>query len=231
MQTGGDTGTVAIIVPVRNDAAALARLLTELAGLNACHDVVVVDGGSSDGSAEVARRHGVRVIESRGGRGGQLAAGCRVASGRWLWLLHADSSDLASALGWLRRHGAVCADGWGRFDVRFTPASTAMAVVAWFMNRRSRLTGICTGDQGMFVSRASLDVVGGVPEQPLMEDVELSRRLKGLGRPICRSETVATSPRRWIEQGVVRTVLRMWWFRLRYWAGASPASLARVYYR
>ena len=230
-QAGDAPGTLAIVVPVRDDASALARLLAELAELNVSGNVIVVDGGSSDGSVEVARLRGVPVIEAGGGRGGQLAAGCRAASGRWLWLLHADSSGLAPALDWLRRHGAVSPEGWGRFDVRFEPATSIMAVVAWFMNQRSRLTGICTGDQGMFVSRASLDAVGGVPEQPLMEDIELSRRLKRLGRPVCRPETVVTSARRWVQQGVVRTVLRMWWFRLRYWAGASPVSLARAYYR
>ena len=222
---------VSIVIPVRNDGAALGRLLAQLAELGAGGDVVVVDGGSADDSMDVARRHGVAVIEARGGRGGQLAAGCRHAPGRWLWLLHADTSDPAAALTWLRRRAAEGPDGWGRFDVAFTPASRAMALVAWSMNRRSRLTGICTGDQGMFVARPLLDAVGGVPDQPLMEDIELSRRLKRVARPICRPERIVTSPRRWLAHGVSRTILRMWWYRLRYWAGASPEALARAYYR
>jgi rSAM/selenodomain-associated transferase 2 len=230
-QADGGSTPLSIVVPVRNDAAALARLLAELGGLGVRGEVIVVDGGSTDDSVAVARRSGARVLEAGGGRGGQLAAGCRAATGRWLWLLHADSSDLASPLTWLTGLAARRVEGWGRFDVLFDPSTAAMTMVAWFMNRRSRLTGICTGDQGIFVARATLEAAGGIPEQPLMEDIELSRRLKRLGCPMCRPETIATSPRRWLGHGVLRTVLRMWWFRLRYWAGASPASLARAYYR
>ena len=119
---------------------------------------------------------------------------------------------------------------WGRFAVRIE-GGAVLAIVAWMMNRRSCLTGICTGDQGIFVHRELLHAVGGMPTQPLMEDIELSRRLKRKVRPLCRTERVGTSARRWRAHGVLRTVLSMWWFRLRYWQGADAEQLAREYYR
>jgi rSAM/selenodomain-associated transferase 2 len=163
------------------------------------------------------------------GRGRQLAAGAADARADWLWFLHADSAGTAPALDWLARHR----DGpaWGRFDVRLEPAGPMLRLVGFLMNQRSRLTGICTGDQGIFVHRVLLERAGGMPEQPLMEDIELSRRLKRLGRPLCPRVALLTSSRRWRDRGAVRTIFGMWWFRLRYWLGADPERLARAYYR
>lgn len=230
----GDPGSavpqLSVIVPVLNDAEPLRALLAWLAGLrDAQLEVIVVDGGSTDGSSEVARAGGAsRIVEGARGRGAQLALGCSAARGHWLWLLHADSMPAAGCLEFLRGLGSE--PGWGRFDVRLA-GSPLLRSVAAMMNLRSCLTGICTGDQGIFVHRDLLDAAGGMPTQALMEDIELSRRLKRLRRPWCRRERIESSPRRWLRRGVARTILSMWRFRLRYWLGADPEQLAREYYR
>jgi len=227
------TLALSVVIPVRNDAPNLAGVLDELTVAAAPGvEILVVDGGSDDGSADTARRAGARVISTPPGRGPQLAAGCAAAGGRWLWLLHADSRNVLPALRYLQnlaRRGEG-SGGWGRFEVAFEPSSPGLAVVARAMAWRSRLTGICTGDQGIFVRRDVLARIGGVPAQPLMEDVELSRRLKRLARPLCPRIALTTSSRRWRRDGLLRTILRMWGFRLRYWLGADPAQLARSYY-
>ena len=217
-----------MIIPVLNDAEPLERLLERL-GDPSGFEIIVADGGSQDGSVEVARRRGCEVVSSRPGRGHQLAAGIARARAPWIWLLHADSTPADAAVRHLK---GLPPDrpGWGRFSVRLAPG-TPLELVAHAMNLRSWITGICTGDQGIFVHRQLLDEAGGMPRQSLMEDIELSRRLKARRRPDCRWQTIATSPRRWRARGVVRTVLSMWRFRLRYWLGADPERLAREYYR
>ncbi len=231
---GNHAPLLSVVIPVRNDAPALARLLEELdpAG-HADLEVLVADGGSRDDPCAPAAVHGARLIRCPPGRGEQLAAGIAAARTDWIWLLHADSGGVGRPLRFLLTLAAADAGPplWGRFDVRFHPASPGLGVVAFMMRQRSRLSGICTGDQGMFVHRALLRRAGGMPRQPLMEDIELSRRLKRLCRPVARPETLTTSSRRWRQHGVVRTVLTMWWFRLRYWLGADAALLAREYYR
>lgn len=228
---------LSIVVPVRNDAVPLATLLEYLSahhgatGSAPCRDlfeIIVVDGASSDGSAEVARRAGADVIlRSPPGRGHQLAFGSAQARGDLIWFLHADSRPEPHCLAALLAlpHQPL----WGRFDIGLA-GTPLLRMVGASMNLRSRLTGIATGDQGLFVARALLAAVDGVPSQPLMEDVELSTRLRRLQRPICLRARVHTSPRRWLRRGVARTVLSMWWFRLRYWLGADPERLARAYY-
>jgi rSAM/selenodomain-associated transferase 2 len=207
---------VSVIIPVLNDAAALTLLLERLEPqADARMELVVVDGGSSDDSLAVARRSGLvdQAFAAPRGRGAQLACGMMHARGCWLWLLHADSVPEPACLAYL-----LALDdrpGWGRFSVRLH-GRPLLRAVARLMNWRSCLTGICTGDQAMFVHRDYLQAVGGMPAQALMEDIELSKRLKQLARPRCRAEVVGTSARRWLRRGVVRTILGMWLFRLRY---------------
>ena len=228
---------LSIVIPVRNDAAALEALLAQLltrhgvAGPAPCRDlfeIIVVDGASADDSREVAVRAGVDlVLSSPPGRGRQLALGSAHARGDLIWFLHADSHPEPHCLALLLALPA--APLWGRFAIGLV-GTPALRVVGACMNARSWLTGIATGDQGLFVQRDVLRAVGGVPPQSLMEDIELSARLAGRQRPICLRARVHTSPRRWLRRGVARTILSMWWFRLRYWFGADPEQLAREYY-
>ena len=188
----------------------------------------MVDGGSRDDPFAVCRRFGVRCLASRRGRGGQLRGGVAAAGGDWLWLLHADAevtADLAGALSEATRTAS-----WGRFDVRLSGASPLLRTIAFLMNWRSGTTGICTGDQGIFVSRTLLDAVGGVPDQPLLEDIELSRRLRRRARPCRVRARLGSSGRRWEEAGAWKTIVFMWWLRWRYFLGARPADLYRRYY-
>jgi rSAM/selenodomain-associated transferase 2 len=223
---------LSIVIPVLNDAPALARLLGLLRSLqnNLIPDgieIIVVDGGSTDDGRAVAEQHGCTVACTTASRGGQLQEGFARSKGQWIWLLHADSVPDAELLGWLVQPRGPC---WGRFDVRFASDGALLKLVAGMMNRRSRLSGICTGDQGIFAHRALLASVGGVPRQPLMEDIELSKRLKGQMSPLCPRLQLTTSSRRWEQRGVIRTICVMWWFRLRYWFGADPQRLADQYY-
>jgi len=222
---------LSIIVPVLDEAVGLGATLHELQPLRAAgHEVVVVDGGSTDGTAELARPLADRVLVALRGRAAQMNAGADAASGDVLLFLHADTGLPPGAdravLGGLAASGA----SWGRFDVRIEGRSPLLALVARLMNLRSRLTGIATGDQAVFVTRTAFAAVGGFPALALMEDVELSRRLKRVSPPLCVRQTVVTSGRRWESRGVVRTIALMWWLRLRYFLGASPERLRRIYY-
>lgn len=221
---------ISIIVPVLNEAAVIRATLTALQPLRtAGHELIVVDGGSTDGTAALAGPLADRVVTAPRGRARQMNAGARKARGEVLWFLHADTLPPAGAerliLAGLEANGRV----WGRFDVRLSGRHPLLRVVERLMNWRSRLTGIATGDQGVFVSHAAFLMVGGFPEIPLMEDIALSRRLKRLGPPLCLKARVVTSSRRWETHGIVSTILLMWRLRLAYALGADPAHLARRY--
>lgn len=220
------TSSVSVVVPVLNDAPALRSLLGALGGVN--FEVIVVDGGSHDGSAEVAEQAGALVIRSGASRGLQLDNGYRAASGDWIWMLHADAApspaNVAEAAEW-----PSMPPGWGCFGVRLD-GGTPLRLVAWLMNRRSALTGICTGDQGLFAHRQLLHAIGGVPRQPLMEDIEISKRLRRLTRPRRAHTLLSASGRRWRRHGAAQTIATMWWLRTRYALGASADGLYRHYY-
>ncbi|MFP8834033.1 TIGR04283 family arsenosugar biosynthesis glycosyltransferase [Hydrogenophaga sp. XSHU_21] len=219
-----------IVVPMLNEAAALPRLFTDLRALERQGaEVLVVDGGSHDGSADLALQAGLRVLPSPRGRARQMNLGAAHAAGDVLLFLHADTvlpeGALAAVAEALRATGAV----WGRFDVVIEGRHPMLRVVAALMNRRSRWTGIATGDQAMFVTRVAFDAVGGFPDQPLMEDIELSARLRQRSRPACIGLPVRTSGRRWESRGVWRTILLMWRLRWAYWRGAPADLLAQRY--
>ncbi|MDX9885517.1 TIGR04283 family arsenosugar biosynthesis glycosyltransferase [Thauera sp.] len=221
---------LSIIVPMLDEAAALPGLLAQLAHwrTRGC-EVVLVDGGSTDGSADMARAAGFTVTHAERGRARQMNAGAAQAGGEVLLFLHADTQLPADADAAV---GAALADGarqWGRFDVRISGRAPMLRVVAALMNLRSRLTGIATGDQAMFVRRQAFDAVGGFPLQPLMEDIELSRRLLRRSRPACLRARVTTSGRRWEQRGVWRTIALMWRLRWAYWRGVPAEVLAEAY--
>ena len=217
---------ISVVIPVLNDAAPLRRLIDDLRDTEL--EVVVVDGGSEDESASVAEDAG-RVVTAPPGRGIQMAAGVGAANGEWLWFVHADTRlprPVVAALA-----GRLDKPRWGFFSVRLDGGSWPYRIIERSMSWRAAASGIATGDQGIFVHRELLDAVGGVPRQPLLEDVELCRRLRRLAKPIVLWEPLLTSSRRWERDGIARTILVMWWLRLRYFAGADPDSLAREYYR
>jgi rSAM/selenodomain-associated transferase 2 len=221
---------LSIVIPVLNEAATIAAALARLAPLRATGaEVIVADGGSRDGTPEIARPHADRVVVAPRGRGAQMNAGAAIASGEVLLFLHADTRlpDDADPLIWDGLAGSPRV--WGRFDVRIDGRHPMLPLVALMMNLRSRLTGIATGDQAMFMTRGAFGAVGGFPDVPLMEDIEMSRRLKRLSRPLCVRARVVTSGRRWDERGLWRTMVLMWRLRLAFFLGAEPARLAREY--
>ena len=220
---------LSIVIPVLNEAETIASRLDALLALRARGvEVIVVDGGSADGSAARAAPLADRVITAPRGRGRQMNAGAEQATGEVLLFLHADTILPGSVVE--RIEGAVTGGAlWGRFDVRIEGASFMLPIVAALMNLRSRLTGIATGDQAIFTTRDAFARVGGFPDIPLMEDIVFSTAMRRMARPACIAEKVTTSGRRWEKHGVWRTILTMWWLRLRFWLGASPQVLAREY--
>ena len=218
-----------IVVPVLNEAATLATRLRALAPLRARGaQVLVVDGGSTDGTPDIARPHADQVLQAPRGRASQLNAGAAAAQGDVLLFLHADT-QLPDAADRLIQQALASGHRWGRFDVRIEGRHRLLPMVAWFMNHRSRLTGIATGDQAVFVQRRLFESVGGFAAMPLMEDIDLSRRLKSIEAPACLRERVTTSGRRWDQHGFWRTVLLMWRLRAEHALGADAHTLALRY--
>jgi rSAM/selenodomain-associated transferase 2 len=216
-------------MPMLDEAAEIEAALQALAPYRwRGVEVIVVDGGSSDGTPELARPLADCVIAAPRGRSLQMNAGAAAAQGDVLLFLHADTRLPDNADRLLLDGIARSGRAWGRFDVCFDSGSL-LALIAVMMNARSRLTGIATGDQALFVTRAAFESAGGFPAIALMEDVALSARLKRSGRPLALRAHVTTSARRWRAHGTLRTVLLMWRLRLRFFLGADPATLARVY--
>jgi len=225
-----DPNNWAIIVPILNEADTLPELLDHLQRWRKQGaEVVIADGGSDDASADMARQQGFTVIQTPRGRARQMNAGARASQARHLLFLHADTRLPAGAD---QQVGSALGNktfAWGRFDVCIEGLSKLLPVIAWFMNRRSRLTGIATGDQALFMTRQAFEQVGGFPDQPLMEDVEISRRLKQIAPPVCLWEKVTTSGRRWDTRGSWRTIWLMWQLRWAYWRGTPAEQLAERY--
>ncbi len=219
-----------VVIPCLNEAGQIAELLQSLQPLRARGaELIVVDGGSSDGTQELARPYVDRAVAATRGRAAQMNAGAAAASGDLLLFLHADTrlppgADTLIVEG-LSRSGR----SWGRFDVRVAGAHPMLRVIAAAMNVRSRLTGIATGDQAIFAARPMFDAAGWYADIPLMEDIALSKRLKQLGAPLCLRAPVTTSGRRWERHGVFRTIVLMWRLRLAYALGADPRRLAARY--
>lgn len=221
---------VSVIVPVLNESKRIEETLGVVR--DDADELIVVDGGSSDGTAAIAAAAGATVVAGvRRGRASQMNAGADAASGDILLFLHADTR---LPQGWADAVRAALGEprpAWGRFDVRLDDPSRLLGLVGAMMNLRSRVTGICTGDQAIFVSREAWRAVGGFPAIDLMEDIALSRRLKRLaGRPASLRERAIVSARRWRSRGPLRTIVGMWWWRALYFLGASPGWLHRRYY-
>jgi rSAM/selenodomain-associated transferase 2 len=222
--------TISVIVPALDEAATLPRTLAA-ARQDGVRELIVVDGGSRDATVAAARSLADRVIEGPRGRASQMNAGATVAQGDVLLFLHADTrlppgcaAPLARALGDPDTVG-------GRFDVRLDAPGLAYRIIERGISLRSRLTGVATGDQAIFVRREVFERLGGYPPLPLMEDIAFCRALKRVGRMVALRETVLTSARRWQRDGVARTVLLMWALRAAYYVGVPPERLARAYAR
>ena len=222
---------LSVIIPVLNEAKNLEGILSHLRAICPEAEVIVVDGGSEDGTSALVRQFPwVTYLSGRRGRASQMNAGAAVANGEVLLFLHADTlmpAGVNAAILQAFNDPEVVA---GRFDVSFDNPRPVFKVIAFFINLRSRLTKICTGDQALFVRRKTFEELGGYPDIPLMEDVELAKRLKRLGRIACLRSKVTTSARKWEREGVFRTILLMWALRFLYVIGVNPYRLHWLYY-
>ncbi len=221
---------ISIVVPMLDEAEALPSLLAHLQPFRdrGC-EVILADGGSGDGSAEIAEKAGFPVLHAPRGRARQMNAAAQAAQGDVLIFLHADTRLPAQADGLVADALRDPLRAWGRFDVAISGTRAMLPVIAFLMNLRSRRTGIATGDQAIFVRRSAWQAIGGFPDQPLMEDIEASRRLKRISPPACIAERAITSGRRWERSGVWRTIVLMWRLRLAYRLGVRPETLAQRY--
>ena len=219
---------ISVIIPVLNEARHISHTLSCLQSMRQRgHEIIVIDGGSDDHTLDIAAPLSDTVIQTGKGRALQMHAGVRQARGDVLWFLHADTicpENADNIIG-----NALKKNDWGRFDVVIMSQHRMLKLVSYMMNLRSCITGICTGDQGMFVKKEIYNNTSGFPAIPLMEDVALSKVLKRYGRPACVKETLQTSGRRWEEDGLIRTILLMWILRALYFIGVSPAALKSLY--
>jgi len=222
--------SISVIIPTLNEESAIAATLAPLqAWRRAGHEVILADGGSTDGTRTASAGGIDRWLDASRGRARQQNAGAAAARADWLLFLHADTLLPDDALA----HLTDAIQGgchWGRFDVRLSGSRPLYRLIGTLINWRSRLTGIATGDQALFVRRALFEKIGGFPDQPLMEDVEITRRLKRHSRPACLRTQVITDSRRWERKGPWRTILLMWRLRFAYWRGVPAERLARQYY-
>lgn len=248
---------VSIIIPIFNEADNLSRLFQNLTSLDpAPQQVILIDGGSTDSSTVIAQdlikavlsdtssAIDWQVLESNAGRATQMNAGASLASGEVLLFLHADTQLPTQAIANITaaisiratRTTAISTTAirtavWGRFDVQLDSNALMLRVVSQMINWRSRVSGIATGDQAIFIQRALFEQLGGYPDQALMEDIEISKRLKALAKPICLNRKVVTSARRWQQHGTWRTIVLMWQLRFDYWRGVSADHIRARYYK
>lgn len=220
---------LSIIIPVLNEEQ---NLSTTLAGLQSFrhsgHEIIVVDGGSRDSSLEHAHEMADAVLVSKAGRALQMNSGAAVATGEVFLFLHADTvlpENAAQLISSFYNENNL----WGRFDIRLSSNRKIFRLIEFFINWRSRMTSVATGDQAIFIERKLFHETGGFPEIALMEDIAFSRVLKKISRPVCLRHKVITSSRRWEQKGVVTTVLLMWKLRLYYYLGVPPEKLNRLY--
>lgn len=225
---------VSVIIPVLNEAQNLLHMCSHLQAIKRQgHEVIIVDGGSVDNTLVVAHDITNLVIISKAGRALQMNSGADIASGKVLLFLHADTilpdnaMRLITAL--YTNKGTHKQDCWGRFDVRLSSTRSVFRLIEKLMNLRSCLTSIVTGDQAIFIEKELFERVGAFPEIALMEDIEISKRLKKISRPVCVKDKVITSSRRWENRGVVATVMLMWKLRLYYFFGVPPEKLTKLY--
>jgi glycosyltransferase involved in cell wall biosynthesis len=246
-----------IIIPTFNESATIQSCLLALQALRDHTEIIVVDGDSDDNTLELAKAYADKVLSSERGRAKQMNHGAEHATGDILLFLHADTELPEHALSLITQQ-LTAEQPWGRFDIQLCSASLLvptrcgmqfqraalskflyharksnellmLKVIAFMMNWRSRLTGIATGDQVLFVRKTVFKAVGCYPDIALMEDIALSSALKKISPPVCLKVKVKSSARRWQHYGIYKTILLMWSLRLRYWLGQDPQYLAELY--
>ena len=219
-----------IIIPTLNEAQVIQTCLENLRKYQPASEIILVDGGSSDKTLSLAKPNADVIINTGKGRAKQMNMGAMIATGDVLVFLHADTFLPDNALT-LIQQGIESGAQWGRFNIKLSSSNALLKIIATMMNWRSRLTGIATGDQVIFVSRESFNQIGGFPEIALMEDIAISKILKKVTPPCCLTEQVKSSARRWQKFGIYHTMLLMWWLRLGYFMGVNPGSLQQLYSR
>ena len=217
-----------IIIPTLNEEKTIESCLSAIQPLRSNCEIIIVDGGSTDNTIVIARSLADKVVSSDKGRARQMNNGARYASGNVLIFLHADTSLPENALQLIQQK-LNSSRKWGRFDIQLSGKHFMLKVIAQMMNWRSRLTGIATGDQVIFVTRLAFEKAGQYPEINLMEDIAICKTLKKISPPICLKAKVISSGRRWERYGIYKTILLMWNIRLRYFFGADPQILAFLY--
>lgn len=220
--------SVSIIVPVLNEAPRIAACLSGLRRDFPETELIVVDGGSADGTADLARPH-AKVLECERGRGRQLNAGAAAASGEVLWFVHADTVLEASALGQMYAAFTDPRVIAGGCTLRFDRDTPSLRYLAWASNQRARRLGQIFGDQAMFVRRRIFEQLGGFPDYPLMEDFVFSRRLNRTGRLVSLPAAATSSARRFEQHGTWRMIAFMQLIKVLFLAGVSPDRLAVLY--
>jgi len=221
---------ISIIIPTLNEEESIQQTLAPLQSLrNTGHEIILSDGGSRDHTITIAQPLVDHVVVSPAGRATQMNNGANKATGDILWFLHADSIAPPSADTTIINCFTNRTKVWGRFDIKLSGSKPIYRLIEYMINLRSRITGIATGDQGIFMLRYAFDQIGGFTEIPLMEDIAMSQRLNRIKPPICLKLRLVTSSRRWEQNGVIKTILLMWWLRLAFYFGVSPKYLARSY--
>ena len=219
---------ISIIIPTLNEENVIQTFLQQLQQFRTQgHEVIVVDGGSSDRTVSVATELSDKVINSESGRAVQMNNGASQSRNDILWFLHADT--VISDQSVVQIQQAINKSNWGRFNVKLSGSNILFRLIEFMMNIRSCLTGVATGDQGIFVKRKTFESVGCFSNLPLMEDIDLSKKLIKISKPACIKNTLITSSRRWEERGILSTVVLMWRLRFLYWFGVSANKLAAQY--
>jgi len=221
---------ISIIIPVYNEMSTLPQLLGELSDIHALgHELIVVDGGSSDLTMHEISLPEVNVIKTEKGRALQMNAGAAMASGDILWFLHADSDLVFPVEKYISLLQGLNEPAWGRFNIRLSGEKIVFRLIEYLMNIRSCFSGISTGDQGIFISRQLFDKVNGFSSIAIMEDINICMKLKKLKKPDCLKAILITSSRKWEQQGIIATIILMWRMRALYFMGVSPEKLAKLY--
>lgn len=223
-----DNPRFSIIIPVLNEAACLDQSLAGLFGLsgieNHC-EVIICDGGSEDGSLEIAGRYACRIVHSGAGRAIQMNTASRSAHGQFLVFLHADSRLPENFFEIFDTRSR-----WGFFRLRLDGPAAAYRVIESAINLRTRLSRVAGGDQGLYFNRDFFLSLGGYPEIPLMEDIAICKMARRKAKPVVIDTVITSSTRRWQDNGIISTVLLMWTLRFAFWLGVDPGRLHRIYY-